>query len=315
MYDSSTDFAAHESLASPFARLNRLARRAYTDGRSLAVAAAAAASLKAVLVKLAYAASSITPLSLLNLRMLFSLPFFWLLFRRGSTPLTLRHYGLLALMGFLGYYLSSLTDFIGLQWVSAGLERLILFTYPSIVFFLEVLTRRARLSRASASAIALSYLGLALAFGHDLQLGRSELVWLGAAWIGASALAYGLYHVGAASLIREIGASRYAGGVGLAASLMLFAHGALAEPFAGYLSLPPEVFGYALLMALLCTVLPSWLAARAMARIGATATATIGSLGPVLTIALGWVVLAEPFSWLQLGGMALVVGGILRLKH
>lgn len=307
MPDSTIHFAERER---PLAVLRALAG----DGRSLAIAAASAASFKAVLVKLAYAAAPVSPVVLLNLRMLFCLPLFWLMARRAATPLNRRQVGLLALMGFLGYYLSSLADFTGLQWISAGLERLILFTYPSLVFLLEVLTRRTRLNRAAAGAIALSYLGLVLAFGHDLRGDDSGLVWLGAAWVGLSAVAYALYHVGAASLIREIGAARYAGGVGLAATAFYVLHGALTEPLAAFLALPAEIYGYALVMALLCTVLPSWLAARAMARIGASATTAIGSLGPVLTLALGWLLLGEAFSWQQLAGMALVVAGISRLK-
>lgn len=304
------DFAPREA-SRPLTRLPF-----WQNGHALAVAGAATASLKAVLVKLAYAAAPITPVALLNLRMLLSLPLFLLLFLSGKgKPLTARHLAMLLVLGFCGYYFSSLADFIGLQYISAGLERLILFTYPGFVVLLEGLVRRKALRRGTVAALGLSYLGLAIAFSHDLQLGEREAVLVGSAWVLASAFSFALYYLGAGRLIEEIGSARFAGGVGLTASALMLSHGALTEELATYTQLPAAVWWAALAMALLSTVLPSWLNAQAMARIGASETAAIGNLGPVLTIALGWLVLAEPFSAQQLLGMILVILGVRRMSR
>lgn len=298
----------------------KVKRGLWQNGYLLAVLAAAAASLKAILVKLAYAAAPVSPVALLNLRMALSLPFFiWLYYaasrRAGVQPLTRRQGALMVLMAFLGYYFSSLSDFIGLQTISAGLERLILFTYPSFIVLLEWRLRGRPLRRAIMLGLGLSYLGLALAFGHDLRQGDSTAVLIGSAWVLASALSYALYHVGAVPLIKGIGAGRFAGGVGVLASLMIFAHGAVTEDIHEYAQLPAAVWWAAGAMAVVCTVVPSFLNARAMALIGASQTGAVGNLGPVLTIALGWLVLAEPFSLAQLLGLALVLLGVRQLSR
>lgn len=295
-------------------------RGLWQNGYVLALLAASAASLKAILVKLAYAAAPVSPVALLTLRMALSLPFFiWLYYaasrRAGAAPLTRRQGALLVLMAFLGYYFSSLSNFIGLQTISVGLERLIQFTYPSFIVLLEWRLRGHRMRRATLLGLGLSYLGLAIAFAHDVRLGDSAAVLMGSAWVLASAISYALYHVGAVQLIKGIGAGRFAGGAGVLASLMIFTHGAVTEDVQHYAQLPATVWWAAGAMAVLCTVVPSFLNARAMALIGASQTGAVGNLGPVLTIALGWVVLAEPFSLPQLLGMALVLFGVRQLSR
>jgi len=285
-------------------------------GVVLAIAGAAMASMKAVLVKLAYAAAAVSPVALLNLRMLLALPFFlWLfLHDRHAPPLRRKHWLMLAGLGFAGYYFSSFADFTGLQYVSAGLERLILFTYPSLVVLIEWLWRGKPLRRPTLIAMLISYCGLAIAFSHDLSFGETEAILIGSAWILAAALSFAIYYVGASALISEIGTSRFAGGVGLFATAMVVTHGLLSEPLTAYAELPSTVWWSALAMALVCTVLTSWLNAKAISLIGASETAAIGNLGPVLTIAAGWLVLAEPFSLAQVAGMLLVVLGVRRLS-
>lgn len=288
----------------------------WRSGYTLAIASAAAASSKAVLVKLAYAAAPVSAIALLNLRMLLSLPLFILLYRSGKgAPLTGRQFGLLIALGFCGYYFSSFADFTGLHYVSAGLERLILFTYPSFVVILEALVRRKRISRRSFVAIGLSYLGLGIAFAHDMALGGREAVLIGGAWILASSFSYALYYLGTAKLVADIGSARFAGGVGIVATVMMMLHGALVVPIDTYAALPATVWWLALAMAVVATVLPSWLNAQAMTRLSASEVAVVSNLGPVLTIAMGWLVLAEPFSLVQVAGMALVVFGVSRMSR
>ncbi|WP_269532487.1 DMT family transporter [Chitinimonas sp. BJYL2] len=285
----------------------------YHDGRMLAALAAAAFSLKAIFVKLAYGAYPVDAITLLAIRMGLALPaFLWLATRdaKGKVPTQRDWLGLVA-MGLLGYYLSSLFDFIGLQTISAGLERLILFTYPTLVLILEAVWRKKPISRAVWAGMGLTYLGLLAAFGHDLvQPGEMALVLIGGGWVFLSSLTYSAYFMGTAALVGRVGSTRLAGIAGTVASLFVLAHFGLTHPIADLQVLPAEVWLWGAAMALFSTVLPIWLAARAVARLGAGKTAAIGSLGPALTIVFGWLILSEPFSLLQLLGMALVMGGV-----
>ena len=319
MSEPATTFAEHEDargIIRGAARFEALLR----DGRALAVLAAVAASLKAVLVKLAYASAPVAPITLLALRLLLALPFFlWMagLLPAARRPLphlrTSRWLGLI-LVGASGYYLSSLADFIGLQYISAGLERLVLFTYPALVLLLEALWRRRRPSSSTALALLLSYAGLVIAFAHDLGHSTNPAhVWLGVGWVLLSAFAFALYYLGSGVLLREIDAARLTGLACLAATLCTGLHFLLTRPLNELASLPWSVWGYALAMAVFCTVLPGWLIATAISRIGASGTAAIGTLGPLLTSVFGWWLLDEPFSLLQALGLVLVVGGVYRM--
>lgn len=288
----------------------------YRDGRMLAMLSAAAFSLKAIFVKLAYAAYPVDAVTLLLLRMAIALPaFVWLAGARGSgparQPLTRRQWGGLVALGLLGYYLSSLFDFIGLQTISAGLERLILFTYPTVVLLLEASWRKRPVPRGVWLGMALTYLGLIAAFGHDLRhQGELAAVLAGAGWVFLSSLTYSGYYLGTAALIGRVGSARLAGIAGGAASLWVIAHFSLTHSYAALAQLPAAVWGWSAAMAIVSTVLPIWLAARAVERLGAGHTAAIGALGPALTIVFGWIILGEAFSLMQLAGMALVIGGV-----
>lgn len=286
-----------------------------SDGRTLAVASAAAFALKAIFVKLAYAAHPIDPLSLLALRMGLALPLFvWLAHReRGAPPepLTPRRWGGVLLVGFLGYYLSSLFDFIGLSYISAGLERLILFVYPTLVLLFGALWLKQRVRAKAWAALAVCYVGLAAAVFHDLrQSGDARVVAVGAAWVFASAVTYALYYLGVGKLGPMVGSTRLAAYSGAASCLMVLAHYAAVGSPARLAELPASVWGYAAAMASISTVFPIVLLAAAIRRLGAGRAATFATLGPVLTIAFAWVFLGEPFTWLQGVGLVLVVGGV-----
>ena len=182
-------------------------------GIALAILAAAGFSLKAIFVKLAYAAAPVDAITLLALRMGFTLPVvLWVLAadRHGLRALGRRDWGLLAALGLLGYYGASILDFLGLQYISAGLERLILFTYPTLTVLIGVLALGRRLERRQLVALGLSYAGIALAFAHDLRLSAdSGAVVLGAALVFGSALSYALYSAGAEVAIKRLGAVRF----------------------------------------------------------------------------------------------------------
>lgn len=293
----------------PAAFANTASHSWWRDGRSMALLSAAGFSLKAIFVKLAYASSSVDALTLLAMRMLLALPaFLWL---AGGQRLAWRDWlGVLGL-GLVGYYLSSLFDFLGLQLISAGLERLILFTYPTLVLLIEACWRRKAIAPRIWAAMGLSYLGLLAAFWHDLRhTEASTAVLVGAGWVFLSSLSYSAYYLGTGRYVQKLGSMRMAGLAGAAACGFVLGHFALLRPASALFTLPAATWGWGLAMALFSTVLPIWLAARAVERLGASRAAAIGTIGPVLTIVLGWFILAEPFSWVQLAGLALVVGGV-----
>jgi drug/metabolite transporter (DMT)-like permease len=292
-------------------------RSFFSDGRAFAVSAAAAFALKAIFVKLAYAATPtpIDPLSLLALRMGIALPFFlWLALRErraSSEPLTPRLWGWVLLAGFVGHYLSSLFDFIGLSYISAGLERLILFLYPTLVLLFGALWLKQPVRAQAWWALVMCYLGLAAAVWHDLRLaGDLRAAALGVAWVFASCVTYALYYLVVGKLAPKIGSTRLATYGGAASCFMVLAHHGAAGSPSRLGQVPPAVWGYAAAMATISTVLPIVLLAAAIRRLGAGRAATFATLGPVLTIAFAWLILGEPFTWLQGVGLALVLGGV-----
>jgi len=297
----------------------RFLSRSLNDGRVYAVLAAAGFSLKAVFVKLAYAAGPVDALTLLAMRMGFALPLFiWLIFRSGGTKAAaLGGADLLriVMLGCVGYYLSSLFDFYGLSYITAGLERMILYLYPTLVLLLQAWLTRQRPDRRAWQAMAICYSGLAIAFAHDLhQGGQGGHVMLGAAWVFASAVTYAFYYIGTGNMVSRIGSTRLAGLAGSASSVLVLGHFLLFGQPQALGSLPPAVWSNAALMALFSTVLPVWWLSLAIQRLGAGQAAAIGTLGPVLTVFAAWMLLGESLSVLQLAGLALVMFGITRLK-
>ncbi len=289
------------------------------DGRLYAVLAAAGFSLKAVFVKLAYAAGPVDALTLLALRMGFALPLFlWLLYRsggNGALSLTRTDIGRVWLLACLGYYLASLFDFQGLAYITAGLERLILYLYPTIVLLLQAWLTRRQPDAKVWRALAICYAGLVIAFAHDLdQSGHGVNVWTGAAWVFASAVTYALYYLGTGDMVERIGSMRLTGLAGSASCVLVLAHFVLLGQPQALMHLPPAVWSNAAWMALLSTVLPIWWLALAIQRLGAGQAAAVGTLGPVLTVFAASLLLGESLSVLQLLGLSLVMLGVMRLK-
>jgi drug/metabolite transporter (DMT)-like permease len=284
-------------------------------GVMFALVAAIGFSAKAVLVKLAYI-EEVDPITLLALRMAFSLPFFllaaWVANRHQShAPMTRSDWWAVTVFGFTGYYLASFLDFLGLQYISAGLERLILFLYPTMVVLISAVWFRQLIGRRVIVALVLSYLGIAFAYVHDMQI-QAEGVLLGAGLVFASALAYAIYLIGAGHTIARIGATRftaYAMTVACLAALLQFV---LMNPISN-LDQPIQVYSLSLGMALFSTVMPAFILAAAIRRIGSMRTSIIGSVGPVSTIYLAYAFLGEAVSLMQILGSLLVLAGVLMI--
>lgn len=290
-----------------------------SDGRLYAVLAAAGFSLKAIFVKLAYAAYPVEPVTLLALRMGFALPLFlWLIYASGDGAVSRLGPGdiaRIAMLGCVGYYLSSLFDFYGLAYISAGLERMILYLYPTLVLVLQAWWTRQWPQRRAWQAMAICYAGLGIAFAHDFsQSGQGTTVATGAAWVFASAVTYALYYLGTGGMVKRIGSTRLAGLAGSASCILVLGHFMLLGQTDSLVMLPSAVWSYAALMALLSTVLPVWWLSLAIQRMGAAQAAAVGTLGPVLTVFAAWALLGEALSLLQLAGLALVMFGVMRLK-
>ncbi|MCC6301819.1 MAG: DMT family transporter [Gammaproteobacteria bacterium] len=291
-------------------------RYAIPLGLLLAALAAIGFSGKAILVKLAYV-DAVDPVTLLALRMLFSLPFFvaaacWRRSGADTRPLAVRDYGIVLILGLVGYYLSSLLDFMGLQYISAGLERLILFLYPTLVVLLSAAFLRRPVGPREGIALLLSYGGIALVFLHDLaQPGGGDGLALGAALVFASTLTYAAYLVGVGAVVARLGAIRLTAYAMLVASAAILLQFALTHPWSALATLPGRVYALALAMALFSTVLPVFMLSASIRLIGAGHTALIGSIGPVSTILLAWLFLGEAVSVRQILGAALVLAGVL----
>lgn len=288
------------------------AARWWDDGRILALLAAAGVSLKSIFIKLAYAYSHVDAITLLTLRMGLALPLFmWLARQSKGADLGVNAWvGVLAL-GFVGYYLSSLCDFLGLELISASLERIVLFTYPTIVLLIDSVWYRRWPTWSMRFGVALSYAGLLAAFSHDAgNTTATQAVWIGSGWVALCSISFAIYYFASGHFIRRLGATRLTGYSGLCASCFVLLHYGLTRPLDRLLHLAPAVWALGLALATLSTVLPIWLTARAVERIGVSKTSALATFGPVLTVALGWLVLGEPFSWMQVLGWVLVLAGI-----
>ncbi len=290
------------------------ARRSVTVGIWLAIASALGFSFKSILVKLAYP-WGVDAVTLLVLRMSLALPvFLWLGWRAPrparTDPLSPRDWASLAGLGVAGYYAASILDFVGLQYITAGLERLILFAYPTFTVLIGVFVFRRSWHRREAVCLALSYAGIALAVAHDLKINREGgAVLLGSLAVLSSALCYAGYLAGSANLITRMGTFRFAAGAMGVSTLATLCHFALTRPWAALIQ-PWPVTLIALSMALFSTVLPVLALAAAIRRVGSNRAAMVGTIGPALTIGLGWLILGEAISLWQIAGATLVIIGV-----
>lgn len=280
------------------------------SGLVLAAFGAIAFSGKAIIVKLGYRYGT-DAVTLLALRMLVAFPFFlamgaWA--ARRSASLSKADRGRIVLLGFLGYYLASFLDFAGLAYITATLERLILYLTPTLVALIGWLAFGRRISRRQAVALLVSYLGVALAFGHDLQVGGSNIA-LGSALVFGSALAYALYLVGSGELVQRVGAVRLTAYASSVASVLCLLQFILLRPMEA-LALPWQVYVLSLVNGTLCTVLPVLAVMMAVARIGSALAAQVGMIGPVSTIILSLLLLGEPMGPWQVAGTVLVMAGV-----
>ena len=283
-------------------------------GIAFAVVGVLAFSFRPILIKLSYAAHPVSPTTLLFLRMTLSLPFFlviagWL--RHQQPRLTARDWLNVGLLGFLGYYGASFLDFLGLQYVGAGVGRLILFLFPTLVLLLSFLFLKKSPTARELVALAASYAGIALVVSSQAApSAEGRLFLFGALLIFGGALCYAVYLVAGSQVVKRVGSMRFTAYTMIISTVPAVIQFFALEPLSA-LELPAAVWWYAIIMATFSTVLPVFLQAEALKRIGANHFALIGAAGPVMTAITGAVGLEEPFTGVQALGGALVILGVL----
>ncbi len=272
-------------------------------------------STKAILVKLAYQ-YDVKTLELLLFRMLFSLPFYvsiLLLTRKTNSPTAAKSDFLwIVLFGFLGYYLASYFDFLGLNYIKAGLERIILFIYPTFVVLLGFIFFKQRITKPQTIAIIITYFGVLITFWSELDISGKQTLW-GGFLVVLSALTYASYLVGSGWLIPKYGVLRFTCYAMIVSTICVVLH----YSFNGDWNLwnfPFQVYLYGVLMAIISTLIPSFLVSESIKQLGAANFSILGSLGPVSTILLAYIFLDEQLTYLQLLGMLVVIFGVTYLS-
>lgn len=276
-------------------------------------------STKAIMVKLAFAQVKVDALSLLTLRMIFSLPFYLIAAfvisnKEGNKKLKPKQWMYVVFLGIFGYYLSSLFDFIGLQYISAGLERLILFLYPTFVVLINTIVYKQKINRNQKIALMLTYSGIALAYLGELKIDSiNPNFFLGSLLIFLCAITYSIYIVGSGRMIPQVGASKFTAYAMLSATGGIFLHYLLRGEYTNLLQ-TGDLLWYGLLLAIVATVIPTFMLSSALKQIGSNNVAIISSIGPVSTIIQAHYFLGEKIFTEQILGTALVIAGVLLLS-
>jgi drug/metabolite transporter (DMT)-like permease len=298
-------------VAAPAAAGNGLA-----SGLVLALLGAVAFSAKAIIVKLAYR-YGVDAVTLIMLRMLFALPFFLAIVwwtgrpRDGQPVAPLTRADILGVLGlgFSGYYLASYLDFAGLAYISASLERLILYLSPTLVLLLGRTLYGRAISRKQLLGMGISYCGVLLVFGHEVQLAGADVA-LGALLVFLSAVAYAIYLSYSGELVLRLGSTRLVGLATSVACVCCILQFVLLRPLDTAFAVAPQVLWLSLLNATACTVIPVLLVMKAIERIGAGLAAQVSMVGPMSTITMGIVLLGEPFTGWVVAGTVLVLLGV-----
>lgn len=298
----------------PSSTVSSPARQAFLAGLAIAITGAVLFSTKAIVAKLIYR-YDVDAVTLIAFRMLFSLPFFaaialWQ--ARTQAPLSGQDRLRIVVLGLLGYYMSSFLDFLGLQYISAGLERLILFLTPSFVLLISMFVLKRKITALEWMALGTAYLGTVLVFMHDVRIGGSNVA-LGSALVLGSALCYAIYLLLSGDLVKRVGALRLVAYAMCVSTVACVAQFFVLRP-AAMLIQPADVYWLSLINAVLCTVFPVYLTMLAVERIGPATTSQAGMIGPVSTLFLAALILNEPITGIQLAGTVLVLGGIYLLS-
>ncbi len=271
-------------------------------------------STKAIMVKLAYRYEGVNAVNLLLLRMLFALPFYLVILainKNKTNPprLSFKAYGEIILYGILGYYLASYFDFKGLQYISAGLERIILFIYPTIVVIINRMFFGKAITSRQILAIVICYLGVVISYLFEGKVATTENIGLGSFLILLSAITYASYLVGSGKLVPKLGTLRFTSLAMIISSICVILH-CYVDQNIFFPILDTEVYWYGFAMAVFATVIPSFMISEGINRLGSSDASIIGSVGPISTIILAAIFLGEEIGWVQILGTLLVIAGV-----
>ncbi len=286
--------------------------RRYLSGILMAGLGSVLFSGKAILVKLAFTYNANAE-TIIALRMLMALPLFWTIYwwqarRQTMSRLSLVDQVKIFILGFLGYFFSSYLDFLGLQYISVGLERIVLYLTPTIVLLISYFVLNKHITRLQWYALIVGYLGVIVVFIQDASSTGSTAL-LGMGLVFASACSYAIYMIGSGEMVKRVGSVRMVVYASSASALLSVIQIFYYEPLALFTQVTP-IYWLSLLNAVLCTVIPMLLIMVAINRVGSPLVAQAGILGPVSTLFMGWAVLSEPITLLQIGGMILVMGAM-----
>ncbi len=268
---------------------------------------------KGVLIKLSFVANA-DPLTVLALRMAFAFPVFLLcalvLNWKADAVLSKQEWASILGFGFIGYYFSPLVNFAGLQYVSVGLERMLLYTYPTFVVMGGLFFFRERVSPLTWIAVGLTYVGIVVAYSGEVSAdGETRLVVFGSVLILLSALTYSFFVLFSRKLLERLGAIRFTANVLCVSCLFTFIHYGVMGGYAALDRVGPQAYRYALLLAIFGTVVPSFLLGIGLRRAGAQRFAVLSTIGPVATVLLAWAFLGEAVNGYQLAGLAITLSG------
>jgi drug/metabolite transporter (DMT)-like permease len=294
------------------------ARATWLAGVALATSGAVLFAGKGIVAKLIYR-HGVDAQTLIALRMVFSLPFFvlaaaWVAYRAPAnrmashSPWQPNDAWRVIGLGLLGYYLASYLDFLGLQYVSVGLERVILYLNPTLVLLISAIALRRPISRRQWLAMSIAYCGVMLVFWHDLSASGADVP-LGSALVFASTVAYSIYLVSCGEMVRRLGAIRLMAWAMIVSCIACIAQALILSP-AALFTQPPAVYQLSMMNAVLCTVMPVFLTMMGVERIGTPVASQLGMIGPAATIGMGAIFLGEAVDPVQLIGTAIVIAGI-----
>lgn len=290
-------------------------------GYVLGALGAAFFATKGIVIKLALL-ENVDAVTTLTWRMIIAVPFFaligWLGYRdrkKRSDDFHIKTSAVVksAGVGLIGYYLASYLDFVGLEYITAQFDRLILLTYPIFVVLLGAVFFGRKVTRLMVISLLISYLGLAMIFAHDVQLGGSNVV-LGALLVLGAAISFAVYQLLAKPLIDELGARLFTSIAMSAAGVLIVAQFILTHP-ASDLIVSANAMWLMFAMGTISTVLPAYLISASIGRVGPQATAIMGNVSPLVTIALAVSILGEVFSVYHAVGAVMVLVGVFFFTH
>lgn len=290
-------------------------RKYVLSGFLIALTGALLFSTKAVIVKHAFMHTTIDAVTLLALRMIFALPFYIgiaIFAERKSTAIQFsrKQWLYVILLGLSGYYLSSLWDFVGLQYISAGLERLILFLYPTFTVLFNAFIFKQKINSFQKWALLLTYSGIAIAYWGELHFVQSSTGLIkGSIYIFLCAITFAIYIVGSGRLIPQVGATKFTAYAMIASTVGVITHYAVQGIEKSHFT--PQLLTYGIILGFFATVIPSFFISNGIKRIGANNVAILSSVGPVSTIIQAHFILGEDIFIEQIVGTVLVIIGVI----